>query len=199
MACDSLTRLDMSDSDFMVQASGHQLGQIRNLVGQCALWIEPATTSTMLDGSCRIAPMKDIYPLQVIQMLDKTTMSGKRGLARNIARVGSLDFQVRECLGGTAERYVLLDELLETTITRSEHEATHPILSRKWSETERQALLTFSHRSSELFDLIPWRDAAVSLKDIIERNEAMAEIRNTANECLRQLGVSFTTNDLQGD
>jgi hypothetical protein len=117
---------------------------------------------------------------------------------RNIGRVASLEYQVRECLGGTAERYVLLDELLETTIYAAEHDASHPVLSRKWTADQQQALLAFARTASTLFDQIGWQDPNVSLTQIIH-SQSMQRIREAADECLRRVGVCFTLEELLGD
>jgi hypothetical protein len=90
-----------------------------------------------------------------IHMLRDHFFSGKLRMLRSIACVGSLDFQERECVEATSERYVLLDELIETTISRAEHEATHAQLSQKWTRGERASLLAFAQHASELFDENP--------------------------------------------
>lgn len=123
---------------------------------------------------------------------------GRRKVLRDIARMASLDYQLRECLGGTAEHYVLLDELLETTIYAAEHDASHPVLSRKWKAEQEQALLGFARKASTLFEQSGWQDPKVSLGEIIH-SHPMRQIREAADECLRRIGVSFTLEELLRD
>lgn len=152
---------------------------------------------TMLDGLCRTVLMKDIFRLQVTPMLDDEEPSRLKRL-RNIGRVASLEYQLRECIEGTAEHYVLLDELLETAIYAAEHDASHPVLSRKWTAVQQQALLAFARTASTLFDQIGWQEPNVSLTQVIH-SPSMQRIREAADECLRRVGVSFTLEELLCD
>ena len=119
-------------------------------------------------------------------------------MLRDIARLASPDYQLRAWLAGTADQYVLLDELLETTITRAEHEASHPVLSRKWKAEQQKALLAFARKASTLFDQIRWQDPKVSLGEIIH-SHSMQQIREAADECLHRVGASFTLEELLRD
>jgi hypothetical protein len=55
----------------------------------------------------------------------------KTGLHADIARVGSIEYQRRWCVHGTADQYVLLNESLETTSYAAMHKATQLVLSKK--------------------------------------------------------------------
>jgi hypothetical protein len=127
-------------------------------------------------------------------MLDRQELLGLKRL-RDIGRVASLDYQVRECLSGTGKHHVLIDELIETTAYAAEHDASHPILSRKWTSEQKQALVTFAKEASELFDDIEWQNPGVPLDSIIH-SRAMRLIRESADRCLRRIGVSFTLEEL---
>src|SRR5437867_806366 len=120
----------------------------------------------------------------------------KTGLLANIARIGSLDYQRRWCVHGTAEEYVLLEELIEPTIYAAKQKASHPVLSKNLTEQERVALFVFYRRMAELLGQIPWNDTTVSVEDIVEPDDAMEQIRKTANKCLNELRVSFTSAEL---
>jgi hypothetical protein len=118
----------------------------------------------------------------------------------SIGSLGSLAYQRRWCVNGTVETgWVDLYELVETTIHAAKHKATHPVLSTDLSVAQREALIRFHDRVDTLYGLIPWRDPSVSIADIVERNPAMQQIRDAANECLRELGVSFTEEELMED
>ncbi len=125
--------------------------------------------------------------------------SGKKHILRDIARIGSLSFQEAACLHAKNEEYVLLDELIETTLSRAELEVTNEILARKWSQVERDALRGFVDRVNHLFDQIAWKDESLTLANIIEEDRKMHIIRDAANECLRQVGASFTIEELLAD
>lgn len=123
----------------------------------------------------------------------------KSRLKKRIGQMASITYQERWVVNGTADEYVLLDELVETTIYEAKRQATHPATCGQYSEHERDALIRFCDRVDALYGLIPWRDPKVSIADIVERNEAMRQIRDAANQCLRELGVSFTEHELLND
>lgn len=123
----------------------------------------------------------------------------KDRLLKRIAQLGSLSYQVSWVVHGNAAEYVLLDELVETTAYAAKHTASDPLLSTSLSQTERDALITFHDRADELYELIPWHDPKVSIADIVERNQSMQQIRDAANECLRTLGITFSTEELMCD
>jgi hypothetical protein len=125
-------------------------------------------------------------------------ISSKR-LLKNVALIGSLNYQRRWCVHGTSSEYVLLNELIETTIYAAKHKATHPILSKNLSESEKAILIDFHDRVDELFEEVPWSDPSVSIEEIVENNEAMKRIRQVANDCLRKLGVEYSAEELLAD
>lgn len=130
-------------------------------------------------------------------MLDKQGLLRLR-LLQDIGRVASLAYQERLCLQGTAEEYVLLDELVDTTVYAAQHDVTHPILSRKWTAEQKQAISDFARQAGELSDRIEWRNPEVSLAEITQ-SEPMRLMREAATECLRCVGVSFTLEELLRD
>jgi hypothetical protein len=117
----------------------------------------------------------------------------------NIGAIGSIEYQRHWCVNGTAKEYILLDELIETSIYAAKHCAAHPILSKSLSTEEREALIRFHDRVQELYTEIPWRDPKVSITEIVEHNSTMQQIRDAANECLRALGISYTTEQLMSE
>jgi hypothetical protein len=125
--------------------------------------------------------------------------NNKKEHYQGIAEVGSIDFQRRWCVHGTSSEYVLLNELIETTIYAAKHKATHPILSKNLSESEKAILVEFHDRVDELFDEVPWNDPAVSIEELIESSEAMKKIRQAANDCLRKAGVEYSVEELLAD
>lgn len=118
---------------------------------------------------------------------------------RGIAEVGSIDFQRRWCIHGTAAEFILLDELIETTISAAKHRATHPVLSKPLSAEDKTILVDFHDRVEELSDQIPWNDSSVSIQEIVENNEAMIRIRDVANDCLLKLGIEYSVKELLAD
>jgi hypothetical protein len=112
-------------------------------------------------------------------------------LVRNLARVASLEYQVRWCLNGTAQDYVLLDELLGDTLGAAERRTP----SKSWDEDQRQALQTFVREASHYFTQIKWHDESVSPEQIIH-STAMKEIRKAAHACLLGLGVLASLDEL---
>jgi hypothetical protein len=141
--------------------------------------------------------MKDTFDFMGTPM--QADKQNKKEQYRGIAEVGSIDFQRKWCVNGTAEEYVLLNELIETTIYSARHKATHPVLSKDFSESERAVLLDFHDRVDELFDDIPWNDPTASIEEIVENSEAMKKIRQAANDCLRQVQASFSVEELLAD
>ena len=125
--------------------------------------------------------------------------NNKKEQFQGIAEVGSIDFQRRWCVHGTSSEYILLNELIETTIYAAKHKATHPVLSKNLSESEKAVLIDFHDRVDELFDEVPWSDPAVSIEEIVENSEAMKRIRQVANDCLRKLGVEYSVEELLAD
>lgn len=120
-------------------------------------------------------------------------------LKKRIGQIGSVTYQRRWVVNGSAEEYVLLDELIDTTIYEAKRQATYPTTRDRYSEQEREALIRFHDRVDPLCGLIPWRDPSVSVADIVERNRPMQQIRDAANECLQSLGVEFKTEELMRD
>jgi hypothetical protein len=120
----------------------------------------------------------------------------KARIFKNIGEIGSLDYQRWWSLNGTAEQYLLLDELIERTIHAARMRATDAILSKSLSAEQREALMQFHDRVNELYGSIPWRDPNVSMLEIVEGDPAMRQIRDAANACLRVLGVSYSTEEL---
>jgi hypothetical protein len=125
--------------------------------------------------------------------------AGKNQLLRSIARIGSLTYQQKACLRGTPHEYVLLDELIETTISRATLEVTNDVLLMKWSLAERNALREFADRVEPLLDQIAWQDKGVPLENIVNEDQSMRKIRDAANECLSQVGTSFSLEQLLAD
>jgi hypothetical protein len=121
---------------------------------------------------------------------------GRRRILINIARIGSLPFQEKACLQGTSQEYVLLDELIETALSRVELDVTNEVLATKWSSVERDQLRGFVDRVNHLFDQIAWRDESLTLASIVNEDPSMKRIRESANECLIQLGAKFSTDEL---
>jgi hypothetical protein len=113
-----------------------------------------------------------------------------------IALVGSIAYQRRWCVHSTPTEYVLLNELIETTIYAAKHKAMHPVLSKNLPVSEKGILIDFYDRVVELFDEVPWNDPAVSIEEIVESSEAMKRIRQVANDCLRKLGVEYSAAEL---
>jgi 2C-methyl-D-erythritol 2,4-cyclodiphosphate synthase len=129
----------------------------------------------------------------------ESSSTGKNRILRAIARIGSLPFQEKACLQATSQEYVLLDELIETTLSRAELEVTNEVLATKWSQAERDALRKFVDRVNQLFDQIAWQDENLTLASIINEDPSMQMIRDAANECLRQVRVSFSVEELLTD
>ena len=61
---------------------------------------------------------KAIYRFTGILMHPESSNIGKSRILRDIARIGSLSFQEKACLQATSQEYVLLDELIETALSR---------------------------------------------------------------------------------
>lgn len=113
-----------------------------------------------------------------------------------IARIGSLPFQEVACLRATSEKYILLDELIETTLHRAELETNNKILAKKWSQAEQQALRIFIDSVGKFFEKIDWRNQTVSLAHILLEDPWMQMIREAANNCLNQLQIHFSLEEL---
>lgn len=142
---------------------------------------------------------KVIYRFTGIPMHPESSSAGKMHILRDIARVGSLPFQVKACLQATSQEYVLLDELIETTLSRAELEVTNEALAKKWSQSERDALQKFVDRVNNLIDQIEWQDESLTLPTIINEHRSMQLIRDAANECLGQVRAKFSVEELLAD
>jgi hypothetical protein len=125
--------------------------------------------------------------------------NNKKQQFQGIAEVGSIDFQQRWCVHSTSAEYILLNELIETTIYAAKHKATHPVLSKNLAESEKASLLDFHDRVEQLFGDISWNDPTVSIEEIIENCKTMKNIRQAANDCLRKLGIEYTVEELLAD
>jgi hypothetical protein len=118
-------------------------------------------------------------------------------ILKGIAQVGSLEYQIRWIVNGNSAQYVLLDELIETTIHAAKHRAAHPILSQGSSDQERQAFLRFHDRVAELFARIQWQNRSIA--EIVEGDRNMEEIRIAARECLNALAVKSSVDEVMDD
>ena len=126
----------------------------------------------------------------------ESSSNGKKRILRDIARIGSLPFQEKACLQATSQEYVLVDELIETTLSGAELEVTNEVLATKWSQVERDALRGFVNRVNQLFDQIAWQDESLTLASIVNEDPSMQMIRDAANEFLRQVRASFSVEEL---
>lgn len=126
-------------------------------------------------------------------------MISSKSLLKNIALVGSFDYQRKWCVDGTSSEYVLLNELIATTTHAAKHKATHPVLSKNLSESEKAILVDFHDRVDEIFDEVPWDDPAVSIEEIVDKSDAMKKIRQSANDCLRKLEIEYSIEELLAD
>ena len=66
------------------------------------------------------------YHLSVFEDPMQPDTKSKKEYFRDIAEVGSIDFQRRWCVHGTSAEYILLSELIETTIQAAKLKATQP-------------------------------------------------------------------------
>jgi hypothetical protein len=94
---------------------------------------------------------------------------------------------------------VLLDELLETTLSRIELEVTNETLAKKWSHEERDALRDFVDRATPLFGQITWQDENLTVSTIVNEDASMRMIRKAANECLKRVKARFSLGELLAD
>ena len=132
-------------------------------------------------------------------MHHNSSSTGKKQVLRNIARIGSLPFQEKACLHAKSQEYVLLEELIETTLSLAELEVTNEVLKMKWSREERDSLRDFVDRANPLFDQIAWQDESLTLAKILYEDPGMQTIRDAANECLMQVRANFSVEELLVD
>ena len=122
--------------------------------------------------------------------------AGKKGILQNIARIGSLPFLEKACLQATREEYILLDELIDVTLTGLELELTSKVYATKWSQAERAALQDFVDRTNDLFRQIAWQDETLTLEAIVYEDPSMRMIRDAVALCLKRFEVNFSLEDL---
>ena len=94
---------------------------------------------------------------------------------------------------------MLLEELIETTLSLAELEVTNEVLKMKWSREERDSLRDFVDRANPLFDQIAWQDESLTLAKILYEDPGMQTIRDAANECLMQVRANFSVEELLVD
>jgi hypothetical protein len=111
-----------------------------------------------------------------------------RDLQVNLARIGSFEYQQKYCINATVSEYVLLDDLLDTTMYAVEHYLAR---STQVSHTDRMALHQFIATANTQIDGIPWRDQDYSIQQIVYC-DAMKEVREAATKCLQDLGASLS-------
>jgi len=112
--------------------------------------------------------------------------------------VGSIAYQRRWCVHGTQDRYILLQELVESVSYAAYHKATQPVLSRRLSDQEKSSLLEFYTNVDAMLDAAPWGDDRVGIEELVE-HEALQAIRRSANDCLRKIGFQYNDEELTED
>jgi hypothetical protein len=115
-----------------------------------------------------------------------------RGLQVSLARIASLEYQQKYCINATVSEYVLLDELLDTTLFAIERYLAG---STRISDSDRMALHQFLAKAEMQIDGIPWMDKGISIGQIVDCG-AMNEIREAATECLQNMGASLSFEEL---
>jgi len=126
------------------------------------------------------------------------TLNIRLRLLRNIARIESVAYQKNVCLKATVDHYVLLDELIDVTLTRAEHEISTYTENDRWRGHEVIVLKEFVEKVNRLFSQIDW-GGRETLDEIIDSSEAMKLIRNAASDCLSSIGFSCTEGELYED
>jgi hypothetical protein len=123
-----------------------------------------------------------------------------RGLnvLRSIGQLASLEYQQVFCTHGTKDQYVLLDELIETTLTRVDLETTHPQLSQKWNEQVLAALKSFSATVAIEYHRMPSLISVTSLETVVQSAE-MAVIRLESRKLLDAVGIQYSFDELASD
>jgi hypothetical protein len=115
-----------------------------------------------------------------------------RTLQVRLARMASLEYQQKYCISGTASEYVLLDELLDTTLYAVRHYLAE---ANEISHSNKRAFELFLAKSESQLDQIPWQDKSISISQIVVCDR-MKEIRDAAANCLHGISASLSIEDL---
>jgi hypothetical protein len=131
--------------------------------------------------------------------MNRDMSKARRRILLDIARIGSQLYQSKVCVEGTSQAYVLLDELIDITLSRVEHEIANDLLARKWSQQEKDSLHRFVERVNFFYNHIAWQDENLTIASIVNEDSWMKKIREAANECTEQIHVTFSIEELLAD
>jgi hypothetical protein len=143
-------------------------------------------------------PVVDTIQSRASQMRDSHEQLRGLNIVRSIGQLASLEYQQAFCIHGTSEQYVLLDELIEATLTRVELETTHPQLSQKWNEQVLAALKSFSATVASAYHRMPSLSSVTSLETVLQSAE-MEVIRLESRKLLDAVGIQYSFDELASD
>lgn len=109
---------------------------------------------------------------------------------KSVARLASQSLQIRYCIDGDSNNYILPEELLETAI----NDANQAIAFGNISDIQRQVLKEFVAiiENSGAFEAV--NDDSIKNRELLSSNIAWSQARDAAVKCLANLGVK-TPND----
>jgi len=114
----------------------------------------------------------------------------KRELQIALSRLASQELQEKFCIRGTADEYLLPEELLDSAFNW----AQAAIKQSEFTPTQLDAIAQFLAVVNESVDLIPINNAEITPADLILRDPAWMRVRDAAVNCLKRLGLELDVN-----
>jgi hypothetical protein len=117
---------------------------------------------------------------------------------RTLSRLASAAYTERYVLHGTADEYVLREEMVDEACSIAEAALSTVIGKRVFSGAELEAFARFATVGRMLEAALPLSDASVSNEQLLRAREWI-ELRTAAQQCLRALGVQASEWEEYGD
>jgi hypothetical protein len=120
-------------------------------------------------------------------------------IQETLCRLASVAYQTKYIIHGTAEEYVLPDELLDSACSIIETTLNSTVLSKSLSQYEVQELSTLLTKLRKLQQQIPFNQAGVSNYELVQKNPSWLEASNLARRGLEMMGYDLSECEQEDD
>jgi hypothetical protein len=117
-------------------------------------------------------------------------------LRTTLGSLASRELQVRFCVHGTKSEYLLPTDILSDSVSAVRFALSMHDRASSFSHHEIEALQSFLSIVEEVGPEIPFDTPGVSNTELILNNFAWNQVREAAQNCLRDLGMEVSLGDL---
>ena len=113
-----------------------------------------------------------------------------------LGRLASVEFQRLLCVKGTPAAYVLPNEVMDSAVNAVQRIVDSPSLMEKFTPSERDALREFLSVVQSEALRVPFESESVSPEALVERDPAWTQMRASAQQCMKALGLEISLAEL---